>query len=258
MEHISKARLKALAALKLKKFRRRGGAFLIEGETMLGEALASGWKVGEVVALEEWIAGSPMIQTLRGQGAAVRAVHLSDMRKLSDTFTPQPVVSVVSSPQTGLADLPSPHRLAVLAGVQDPGNAGAIIRSADAFALDAVVFTEGCAEWQNPKVLRSTMGSCFHIPIVSDADPGVLLAWLEERKIAPIAAVAHGGADVTQFTPPPAWALFLGGEAAGLPAAILGKCPHHVTLHTPGRAESLNVAVSAAVIMHILTRPAPE
>jgi TrmH family RNA methyltransferase len=174
---------------------------------------------------------------------------------LSDTFNPQPVISVIADREMQLADLPqTARRLAVLVAVQDPGNVGAIIRSADAFALDAVVLTPGCAEWQNPKVLRASMGSCFHVPVISDASTDELFALLAERDIAPIAAVAHGGEDINKFATPPAWALLLGNEAAGLPEDIAGKCAHRITLPLPGRAESLNVAVSAGVLLNSLAR----
>jgi len=253
-EHISRARLKALAALGVKKFRRREGAFLVEGETLLREAIDSGWRVLEAVADEEWLENGEMLAALRGQGAKIYLAESSALRKLSDTFNPQPVISVVLHRETRLADVsPDARRLAVAAGVQDPGNAGAIIRCADAFGLDAVVLTEGCVEWQNPKVLRASMGSCFHMPVISDISFDALAEWLAERKIDAIAAVARGGEDVMKFVPPPAWALLLGNEAAGLAEDVAAKARHRVTLLTPGRAESLNVAVSAGVLMHILT-----
>lgn len=131
---------------------------------------------------------------------------------------------------------------------------GAIIRCADAFALDAVILAEGCAEWLNPKVLRSSMGSCFHVPIASDVSADEIFEWLGAQGVAPVAAIAHGGEDAAAFAPPEKWALVLGGEAAGLPDEILSRCAGRLTLATPGRAESLNVAVSAGIIMHLLTR----
>jgi TrmH family RNA methyltransferase len=256
-EHISKARLKALTALGVKKFRRREGAFLVEGETLLREAIGAGWRVLEVVADEEWIEKGEMLPALREQDARIYKADSSALRKLSDTFNPQPVISVVLHRETQLSDVPPNARgLAVPVGVQDPGNVGAIIRCADAFGLAAVILTDGCAEWQNPKVLRASMGSCFHVPIISDVSLDALAAWLAERKVATIAAVARGGEDITKFVPPPAWALLLGNEAAGLPEDVANKSQYRVTLLTPGRAESLNVAVSAGVILHILTHAA--
>jgi TrmH family RNA methyltransferase len=255
IEHISRAKLKAVAALSVKKFRRSEGAFLIEGETLLREALNAGWEVLEVVASEDWLDKSDLLATLRQRKIKIDIGGDADLRRLSDTANIQPVISVVADRPISLNGLPpDARRIVALVGVQDPGNVGAIIRSADAFGLAAVVLTEGCAEWQNPKVLRAAMGSCFHLPLVSDVPVDDLLAWLREKEIAPIAAVAHGGDNVSQFSPPRAWALLLGNEAAGLPEDIVAECKHRVTLLTPGRAESLNVAVGAGVMMHVLTQ----
>jgi TrmH family RNA methyltransferase len=259
IEHISRARLKALSALGVKKYRREAGAFLVEGETMLREALEAGWKALEVVATEEWLERAELIPALRAQRARLYAGDAEALRKLSDTVNPQSVVAAIAERETRLADLPAAvRRIVVLAGVQDPGNAGAIVRGADAFGLDAVVLTEGSVEWRNPKVLRASMGSCFHIPVVSDVGIEDLEKWLREKEISAIAAVAHGGQDAAHFTAPRAWALMLGNEAAGLPEEIAARCAHRVTLLTPGRAESLNVAVSAGVMMHVLMQNARE
>ena len=143
----------------------------------------------------------------------------------------------------------------MLDGVRDPGNAGAIIRSADAFGLDGVVMTRGGVEWTNPKVLRSTVASCFHLPIVAEVDEGELVEWMAVQGVKSLAAVARGGGDASSVEPGGRWAVIFGNETAGPSESLLRACGGRVTIVTPGRAESLNVAVSAGVLLYLLTAP---
>lgn len=120
-EHISKAHLKDLSALAVKKYRRREGKFIVEGETMLREAMDADWRVLEAVATEEWLgAHDDIIAALRSKRARIHAARDCELARLSDTVNPQAVVGIVACADLALKDI-SPKRCAVLAGVQDPG-----------------------------------------------------------------------------------------------------------------------------------------
>jgi len=257
IDYISKARLKETAALRVKKLRRRAGLFLVEGATLLREALDAGWEVERVVINVKKHDSTDVVDAVARIDAKATPLFLArenDIKRLSETVSPAAVVAVLRTPQRRLEDFEGADelRLAVAGAIQDPGNIGAIIRSADAFALNGVVLSKGCAEWQNPKVIRSTAGSCFHIPIVSDAETVRTMDWLQANNVAAFAAVSRGGRDVSEIRPPRRWAVILGNETAGPPAEAVERCDQRISIQMPGRAESLNVAVSAGIIFHAL------
>ena len=257
---ISKAALKDLAALKVKKFRRRAGRFLVEGAVMVGEALDAGRSVETLIVNEDRRACDEIAALLaRAEANSVCTLFARsiDMKRLSDTIGPAAAIGVLPMRPCGLEDMAREGalRLAVLDGVQDPGNAGAIIRSADAFGLDGVIVTRGGVEWTNPKVLRSSAASCFHLPIAADVTEEELATWLAAQCVRSLAAVARGGEDAATVEPGERWAAVFGNEIAGPSEALLRACEMRVTIATPGRAESLNVAVSAGVLLYMLTAP---
>jgi TrmH family RNA methyltransferase len=143
--------------------------------------------------------------------------------------------------------LKSPSLVAVCDEVRDPGNAGTIIRCADAFGASAVVLTAGSVEWTNPKVVRSSVGSVFHLPVVSDVLLGDALAWARGAGLQVVAADASG-APLRPGEPwlaaPTCWVF--GNEAWGFDPADLASADRVVAIPMPGRAESLNVAAAAA------------
>ncbi len=258
-EYVSKALIKDLAALSVKKFRRRSGLFIAEGAVLVQEALGTGWDVEKIIVHAERLKDKDVIKTIALADPSATRLLLAkekEMRRLSDTTSTAAIVGVVRAREVSLEDIAAAGegdlRLAVLGGIQDPGNVGSIIRSADAYALDGVLLLKGCADWRSPKVLRSTAGSCFHVPIVAEIDADDMLKWLGSSKISLLAAVSGGGRDVRSFKAPRRWALALGNETAGPPDAVIEGCDERVTIVTPGSAESLNVAVSAGVLLHSL------
>jgi TrmH family RNA methyltransferase len=144
----------------------------------------------------------------------------------------------------------------VLDGVQDPGNAGAILRAADAFGCASVLFCRGTVEALNPKVLRAAQGSHFHLPVATG--PAALEAVAAARRAGArvLAAVASGGDSL--FDAPPAGrrtVLVFGNESRGSAPETLAACDGRVTIPLRGRAESLGVAAAAAVVLAWLSRP---
>lgn len=171
-----------------------------------------------------------------------------------DTKTPQGIAAVVRM-TTGA--VPS-GRIVAMDGVQDPGNVGTIIRTADAAGFDGIIVTDKCADVFSPKVLRSTMGSIFRMPILTTDDlPALLRQMKEEQSCAVISSQLDGepfyartGIDDGNFC------LVIGSEGNGVSPAVQAEATHRLKLPMRGGAESLNAAVAAGIMMYELTRQA--
>lgn len=165
------------------------------------------------------------------------------MARVADTVTPQPVMAVF--PMLHVEAVPPDARLAVvMVDVRDPGNAGTVLRTADAAGVDAVVCCGGTVDPYNPKTVRSSAGSLFHVPLVLGGDPANVLEGLE--RMHRLGTVVRGGTDYAEIDWTVPIALVLGNEASGLP----GTLPLDGTVGIPmaGRAESLNVGMACAVL----------
>ena len=240
-------RVRAWKGLKDRKGRRETGCFLVEGRKSVAEALESGFTV-ETLLLTEAQAD---LAVPAGIPVCLLPEHV--MAAVCDTKTPQGAAAVVrmrEQPLTG-------RRLAVLDGVQDPGNVGTILRTADAAGLDGALLSADCADPYSPKVLRATMGSVFHLPFrVTDDLPGELAHLREERGI-PVLSSQLDGTPFDAFRPgPTGFALVIGSEGNGVTPAVRALADRRLCLPMRGRAESLNAAVAAGIMMYSLMREA--
>ncbi len=178
-----------------------------------------------------------------------------DAAALSETVTPQGLVAVCRLPRPTLADVAesSPRLLAVLVEPNDPGNAGTIIRTADAAGADAVVL-DGGVDAFNGKAVRASAGSVFHLPIVEGPAADVCAL----RGVTTLAATGSGARSIDELAAdgtlsgPTAW--LFGSEAHGLPADVLARADHAVRVPIYGRAESLNLAAAAAICLYASAR----
>jgi RNA methyltransferase, TrmH family len=238
--------------------REKAGLFLAEGPQAVREAVAAG--PGRVVELfattaaaERW---APILQHADDVGIPVSMADDAALAALSETVTPQGLVAVCRSLTV---DLPAalagePRLVAVLAEARDPGNAGTVIRCADAAGADAVVLTHGSADPQGGKAVRASAGSVFHLPVSSGAPTADVVAALHERGLTVLAADGAGSLDLDQAEDdgllggPVAW--LFGNEAWGLPAEVSALADHVVRVPIYGRAESLNLATAAAVCLY--------
>lgn len=187
-------------------------------------------------------------------GIPVRHAEERALASLSETVTPQGIVAVARVPEASLAALTSPRLIAVLCEVQDPGNAGTVIRTADAAGADAVVLTAGSVDVWNGKCVRASAGSVFHLPIVTGLPQDGLFSALRELGCRVLAT--SGAAQRTldhvlatgELTEPTAW--IFGNEAHGLPTESLAAADLQVRVPIIGRAESLNLAGAATVCLY--------
>jgi RNA methyltransferase, TrmH family len=186
----------------------------------------------------------------RAHDRGIRVFELGPgvVEKVADTVTPQPLLAIVRRPVASLDDLAGATFVVVCVDVRDPGNAGAVIRSADAAGADGVVCCAGTVDPFNPKTVRASAGSVLHLPVVAGGEPGEVLDALAGQGMRCLAAVAHGGETYTEVDLVGPLALVLGNEASGLPDNLADRIDHGVTIPMAGKAESLNVSMAAAVL----------
>lgn len=182
------------------------------------------------------------------RGARLFELSPGVLARVADTVTPQPVVAIVRQPTAGLSSLRGAGFVVVGAEVRDPGNAGTVIRSADAAGADAVVLCGGSVDPFNPKTVRASAGSVLHLPVVTDVSTADVLDALVADGVVSLGAVAHGGTPYTDVDLTRRLALVFGNEAAGLPPETAARLDGHVSIPMPGRAESLNVSMAASVL----------
>lgn len=182
------------------------------------------------------------------RGARVFLLGRGVLERVADTVTPQPVLAVVPMASDGLAALAGGRLVVVMLGTRDPGNAGTVVRSADAAGADAVVSTGTSVDPYNPKAVRASAGSLFHLPVVVEPEPAEVLRALAEygyRRLGTTVQSATSYTDVDWTVPT---AIVLGNETAGLNRQFAGSLDAMVRIPMPGKAESLNVGVACAVL----------
>lgn len=247
---IHNPRVKLWASLLQKKGRDEIGCFLVEGVQSIKEALQSEADVLTVLYHEERPIPDDLIP-YRQTGDWI-AVAESVLRKCSDTEQPQGVIAIVKklSFQDGNEDIlrTSTPLIIALDGVQDPGNVGTIIRSADAVGADAVILGKGSVDLYNPKTVRSTMGSLFHLAVL-EADLMELLPKWKEWGIHLFGAGLNGSVSCYEAKLNEGVCWVMGNEARGLSPEVKAWLDSEVTIPMPGRSESLNVAMAATVLL---------
>jgi RNA methyltransferase, TrmH family len=235
---------------------RAGGRFLLEGPEGIRSALEAGHVPDRLLATERAAARhAGLVNLARQRGVQVTLVAEPVLSGLAATTTPQGLVAVLPSVLRPLEALPAAPRLVcVLAEVRDPGNAGTVLRAADAFGADAVVTTSGSVDPESPKAVRAAAGSLFHLPVVAGAPWPELRTALRGRGLHLVGADAHAPDPVDRAPLDEPVALVLGNEAHGLPAAVAADLDLVVRIPLAGRAESLNLAAAAAVLLYEATR----
>ncbi len=186
-------------------------------------------------------------------GARVFPLGAGVLERVADTVTPQPVLAVLpmlEEPPIG-ADVWSAHPdslVVVLVDVRDPGNAGTVLRAADASGSTAVLFAGESVDPYNPKTVRASAGSLFHVPMGVRDDPSILASDLSAAGFRTLATVVRDGQDYVDLDWSVPTALFLGNESSGLDATLCGELAGSLAIPMAGRAESLNVGVACAVV----------
>jgi TrmH family RNA methyltransferase len=252
-------RVKAARRLARRVHRAELGLFLAEGPQAVREALALPGCVREVFAVPAAATQHPEIRETAGS----LPWHLVDdgaLASLTETVHPQGLVAVCGRLDVPLDDLLAhrPPLVAVCADVRDPGNAGTVIRCADAAGAAGVVLAGQSVDPYNGKSVRATAGSLFHLPLATHDDAATVVRRLQESGLTVLAADGAGETDLDAaedsglLAGPTAW--LFGNEAWGLPAALAALADHRVAIPIHGRAESLNLATAAAVCLYASAR----
>jgi RNA methyltransferase, TrmH family len=223
----------------------------VEGAELLAAALAAGVPVESAYVAPDGRtnpAVSAVVERAFASGARVFDLAPGVIGRVTDTVTPQPVVAVVAFEPAALADLEEAGMVVVCIDVRDPGNVGTMIRTADAAGVDAVVCCQGTVDPTNPKTVRASAGSLFHIPVVVGGDGPAVVSTLQTGGMRVVGADVRGGVDYTAFDWCQRVAVVFGNEASGLDPATRAGLDGGVSIRMEGRAESLNVSVSAAIL----------
>ena len=237
---LSKSQVKYIQSLGHKKFRDEGAVFIAEGPKIVKELITEiPGLIKEVFAVKEWVNEN---QILLNQTAHT-TIEEADLERISLLSAPNKVLAVVKKIIDGPIDSNDKITL-VLDAIQDPGNMGTIIRTADWFGINQVVCSNDCADIYNPKVVQATMGSIARVrTMYTDLRP-----WLQQQKVK-IYAAALAGKDIRKIDKIPAGILIIGNESRGIHPDLLQMAHEKITITKSGKAESLNAAVATGIIL---------
>jgi RNA methyltransferase, TrmH family len=248
----TKNEMKYYSSLLTKKFRKSENKFLVEGSKLIIEALNSELQCEIVLGLQSFFdENSDFSNELIRRKTRIEIVKSLELEKLSDTKNPQGVVAVFEQKSSSTKNY-SPKLIVALENVSDPGNMGTIIRNCDWFGVKHIILSPGCAEIFNPKVIRSSAGSVFHLMI---DETNVFYDDLLKLKSDSykILCADLNGLSIYEYNQPEKIILVLANEANGPTQELLNIVDHTITIPGKGKAESLNVASASAVILSELT-----
>ena len=255
-------RLSAARRLNNRAFRQRERAFLAEGPQAVAEAFHCGAQVTDLfVTVPARSRHHDLVAEIAAAGIPVHVVSGEVMDELAQTVTPQGLLAICRFVDVPLAEITArdtPRLVALLANVRDPGNAGTVLRTADAAGTHAVVFADASVDPYNGKCVRASAGSLFHLPVVAGARLEDAVATLRESGLRIVAADGRAGRPLddpgvqARLAGPTAW--MFGNEAWGLPPELVALADEPVAVPIYGRAESLNLAAAAAVCLYASAR----
>ncbi len=253
---------RVVAARRLQRRRDRddSGLFLAEGPQAVREALETPAVVEVFATADALDRHHKIINRVRATGAELSVITDDGLAALAETQTPQGIVAVCRHVDVTLSEALTrrPRLVAVLAEVRDPGNAGTVLRTADAAGAEAVVFAGDAVDPYNGKCVRSSAGSIFHVDVVRAASPFAVVTALRDAGMTVLAADGYGANDLDTLESDGALvsrtAWMFGSEAHGLPAELADAADARVRVPIHGRAESLNLAAAAAVCLYASAR----
>jgi TrmH family RNA methyltransferase len=245
------ARVKALIGSRGVKERKNAGHFVAEGLQCAREALVA--KSGpRIETLYLTVNGRSKVEEI-AELTQFNTVDVSDevMKQMSETITPQGIIAICTIPQMQFESisLDGSRKFIYLSEVQDPGNAGTILRSADAFGMDAVITSPGSVDMYSPKVVRSTAGSLWHIPVFQS----VAIEELIKRGVRGFSLGATGSKSLKDYTSAGDTVAIFGNESRGLTTSNNLSGIETVNIPMPGNAESLNLSAAASIVMYHLS-----
>lgn len=253
---LSKQKLQSLRSLRQKKFRDQSGHYLIEGLRLCEEAVDGPAMVLEIIVADG--EETPRLQQLL-QRAGRRAIPIlcttqANMDRLCDTDTPQAVAALVAKASPCQEDDALTNERLILAvdQLQDPGNLGTLLRTADWFGVKTVLISRHSVDLYNPKVVRASMGALFHLSCCTEVEMRPTLARLRQRGYRLLAAVTDAATPLVSKAEKTI--LLVGSEANGISADLVELADHRFTIPRLGGGESLNAAIAAGIALYELTK----
>lgn len=250
--------VKRLRSLATRKGRRTHRQFLVEGVRGLEEAIGGRLALETVAICPELIESDrarELADELSQTDAQVLEMAEEPFRSLSEVQSPEGLAAAVSIPEMTLEDLPADADLIVAAvDLRDPGNMGSLVRTADAAGAQALIAAGTCVDIFDPKVVRATAGSVFHVPIVNDAPPMGLIEWARKAGVRTVAGCLENARPHTGIRYPKRTMVMVGNEANGLHEDVAKNADLRAYIPMPGRAESLNVTVAAGILIWEILR----
>jgi TrmH family RNA methyltransferase len=247
------ARVKELRAALRKSGKPESGLIALEGQHLVEEALRSNLRITTIFVRS----GSLSLANSLPLHPHTEILELTPdiFASAVTTESPQPIAALAEAPVFTLESiLAKPHPLIVVsAGLQDPGNLGTIVRSAEAFGAHGIIALPGTVSIWNPKALRASSGSAFRLPVVSATTREVFSA-LASRKIRTVATTVDRGTPAQELDLTQPIALFIGNEGSGLPPELDSQCDKRITIPSPGPVESLTAAIAASILLYEAAR----
>lgn len=260
--------VKEVLALHSKKGRDDYGKYIIEGMKLFQEAISSGENI-ESIFVSETFPQKSLFEPDSQKGVStslevnssfelhnhiknlnIYEVSAKIMKNISDTETPQGLVAVIKKKDYDFSEIINSERLLILDKIQDPGNLGTIIRAADAFGISGIVALKGTVDAYNMKVVRSTMGSLFHLPVVYIDELDILFRKLMESGFDILVTHLDGSEYINKIQVGSKCAIVIGNEANGVSDDVIKFATKLVKIPMKGKAESLNAAMAATVVMY--------
>ncbi len=235
---IENEKIKEIAKLKDKKYRKQSGLFLIEGEHLIEEAYKTGY-LKKIIKLED---------TSIDLKVDVMNVSLKVLKYLSSLNTPT-IIGVCEQKKDEITG----NKILVLDNIQDPGNLGTIIRSSVAFNIDTIIISEDSVDLYNEKVIRATQGLLFHINLVI-VNIDEILPFLKENNYKIYATKVNGGKSLKSVEKSQKFAIIMGNEGTGVKPSLLNICDEFLYIDMNQKCESLNVGVAASIILYELDK----
>ena len=236
--------VKHISSLHQKKYRDLYQEFIIEGENSIIEALNSNFEITNVLYCPDFYDISKLNVTHINPTSVTKEI----MCKISDTITPQGIMAVCKIPENSFSNKFT--KVLFLDRIQDPGNAGTMIRTADAMGFDAIILSQGCADPYSLKVVRSTVGSIFHIPIIYNVHSIDTLSKLKDRNFTIYATALNNSKSIEETTIFSPFILIIGNEGQGVSDEIKDFSDYLIRINMPGNAESLNASIAAGILMY--------
>jgi TrmH family RNA methyltransferase len=245
-----------------RRARRREGAFVVHGTQPVWQAVEAGAEVETLVTAPGLLAPAVARMVAERRAAGTRVAELSDelFARISDRDGPGGLAAIVRTRPLDLADLPVPPGAVFVAlhEIGNPGNLGTVIRTADATGTAGVVLVGRCTDPYDPAAVKASMGALFGVPVAHAADADALFGWARKHGVTVATTSARAPHDFWAADYPRPLAVLLGAEGPGLPDALVDRGDLRLRIPMTGTAESLNLAVSAALVMYEAWRHAPR